>query len=465
MTASGTVGVDAVSQGLLDGGVATAFNYPGFFSHDIFEQLGGKAISLNERVAYAEAFGASLAGRRSVATFKNVGLNIASDAFLHSIIAGVRAGLVLVVTDDVSVWGSQESQDSRSYMDFFGGLWLEPTSLQEAYDFSRDAFELSERFDVPVVVRLTNPYFELEGTFDRKGPKELPVSYPEVASDKFVIHPVFYKQQQENLNRKNKTIQRFYDGKKTSVAKKYQKGVVVVGAVERQYSPVKDADIFKINSYPLPASALADFVREHDEIEVVEHGGPYVAKKLYEIIGDKKITSILPTSLGEKWPFVRWKRYQTFFDALKSLSPDMVVADVTQFTVDGNDSAKACLSLGVAVSTAIGFASADSKKYVFSLSGDCSILHEGIGIIEEAVRRNLKLGIVLFDNGGSWCTGGQECSGSIYNVPQTTKIKTLQLDYEDVSEEEIVDTLAQMRSFNGVSVLYVRVPMGSFQRD
>lgn len=465
MTASDTIGVNTISQGLLDGGATAVYNYPGFFSHDIFEQLGGKIISLNERVAYAEAFGASLAGRRSVATFKNVGLNVASDAFLHSIIAGVRAGLVLVVTDDISVWGSQESQDSRSYMDFFGGLWLEPTSLQEAYDFSSNAFELSEKFDVPVVIRLTNPYFELEGTFDRRYLKKLPLSYSEVTSDKFVIHPVFYKRQQENLNRKNKAIQQFYDSKNVFSTSEHRKGVVAVGAIESQHLPITNADIFTINTYPLPVSALGDFVREHDEIEVIEHGGPYVAKKLYEIIGDKKIKSVLPTALGEKWPFLRWKRYKTFFDALKTIDPDMVIADVTQFTVDENDSAKACLSLGTAVSTSIGFASADSKKYAFSLSGDCSILHEGIGIIDEAAKRNLKLGIVIFDNGGSWCTGGQECSGSIYNVPQATNIKTLQLNYEDASEKDIVDTLNQMRSFNGVSVLYVRVSMGSFQRD
>jgi indolepyruvate ferredoxin oxidoreductase alpha subunit len=465
MATNETVGVDAISQGLLDGGAAAAYNYPGFFSHNIFEQLGGETISLNERVAYAEAFGSSLAGRRSVVTFKNVGLNIASDAFLHSIIAGVRAGLVLVVTDDVSVWGSQESQDSRSYLDFFGGLWLEPTSLQEAYDFSRDAFELSEKFDVPVAIRLTNPYFELEGAFTRKDAKRLPESYPEVISEKFVIHPVYYEQQQKNLDRKNKAIQQFYDSNKTSKTREHRKGVVVVGTPERRHLPITNADIFTINTYPLPVSALGDFVRKHDEIEVIEHGSPYVAKKLYEIISDKKITSVLPTALGEKWPFVRWKRYQTFFDALTTIDPDMVIADVTQFTVEENNSVKACLSLGVAVSTSIGFASADSKKYAFSLSGDCSILHEGIGIVDEAAKRNLKLGIIIFDNGGSWCTGGQECSGSIYNVPQTTNIKTLRLNYESTSEKEIVNTLNQMRSFNGVSVLYVGVPMGSFQRD
>jgi len=367
------------------------------------------------------------------------------------------------VTDDVSVWGSQESQDSRSYFDFFGGLWLEPTSLQEAYDFGRDAFELSEKFDTPVVIRLTNPYFELEGGFVRGEAKKLPTSYPAVVSEKFVVHPVYYKEQQDNLNRKNKAIQRSYDSKEVPVVQMHRKGIVRVGAVQPVLAT--DVDVFTINAYPLPVSTLKDFMNEHEEVEVVEHGGPYVTKKIYEIISEKNIISTLPTSLGEKWPFVKWTRYQTFFDALQSIKPDMVIADVTQFTVEENETVKACLSLGTAVSTSIGFASADSSLYTFSLSGDCSILHEGIGIIDEAVKRNLKLGLVVFDNGGSWCTGGQECSGSIYSIPKSTNIKTLQLSYEDTSEKEIVDILDQMRNFNGVSVLYVRVPMGSFQRD
>jgi indolepyruvate ferredoxin oxidoreductase, alpha subunit len=465
MVTNKVVAVDAISHGLLDGGVAATFNFPGFFSHDIFEQLGGKTISLNERVAYAEGFGASLAGKRSVVTFKNVGLNVASDAFLHSIISGVRAGLVLILTDDVSVWGSQESQDSRSYMDFFGGLWLEPTSLQEAYDFSRDAFELSEKFDIPVVIRLTNPYFDLDGTFTRGVTKKLGVAYENVKSNKFVVHPVFYKDQQKNLNNKNQIIQKFYNKTQDLDVKKHNKGVIAVGAIDDINLPITNADVFAVNTYPLPVDALRNFIDQHDEIEVIEHGGPYVAKKLHEIIGTKKITSILPNSLGEKWPFVRWTRYQSFFDALKSISPDMVVGDVTQFTVEKNDTVKACLALGVAVSTSIGYASAEPDDYVFSLSGDCSILHEGIGIIDEAVTRNIKLGIVIFDNGGSWCTGGQERSGGIDKVSKLASVKSFVLDYEATTEAQFKNALNQMREFNGVSVLNIKVPMGSFERD
>lgn len=465
MVTSKVVAVDAVCRGLVDGGVEEVFNFPGFFSHDIFEQLGGKIISLNERVAYAEGFGASLAGKRSVVTFKNVGLNVASDAFLHSVISGVRAGLVLILTDDISVWGSQESQDSRSYMDFFGGLWLEPTSLQEAYEFSRDAFELSEKFDTPVVIRLTNPYFELEGSFVQGDVSILNVDYEKVKSNKFVVHPVFYKEQQKNLISKNEAIQKFSDESQAFVAAKHSKGVIAVGTIEDINLPITNADVFTINTYPLPSAALKDFLNQHSEIEVIEHGSPYVAKRLHEIISTKKITSTLPRSIGEKWPFVRWTRYQTFFDALKSINPDMVVGDVTQFTVEKNDTVKACLSLGAAVSTSIGYASADRESYVFSLSGDCSILHEGIGIIDEAAKRKIRLGVVIFDNGGSWCTGGQESSGSIYNIPQLANVKSIDLDYETATEVDIMNTLNRMREFDGISILNIHVPMGSFNRD
>jgi indolepyruvate ferredoxin oxidoreductase, alpha subunit len=467
MVTSNVIGVDAICQGLLDGGAESVYNFPGFFSHDIFKALGGEKISLNERVAYSEAFGASLAGKRSVATFKNVGLNVASDAFLHSVIAGVRAGLVLVVTDDVSVWGSQESQDSRSYFDFFGGLWLEPTGLQEAYEFARDAFELSEKFDVPVVIRLTNPYFELEGAFERiEQVKKKPASYPPVDSSKFVVHPVYFKTQQENLGKKNEAIQRAFD-KEASIetTKEYSKGVIAVGTVEASRLPIENADVFKVDTYPLPATELREFIDDHDEIEVIEHGNAYVTKQLYEIMGNKKIKSTLPTAMGQKWPFVRWKRYQKFFDALVSVKPDMVISDVTQFTVEENDSVKASLSLGVSVGTSMGYAASAPGKYAYSLSGDCSILHEGIGIIDGAARRQLHMGIIIFDNGGSWCTGGQECTGSIYGLPRTADIKVFNVNFETATTATIAQTLEEMRDFSGVSVLYIKVPMGNFNRD
>lgn len=106
--------IDALADGFIDGGVDLLYGFPGFKSEAVLERIDSDfKISVNERVAYGEAYGASIGGKRSLVGFKNIGLNIASDAYSHSIISGVNAGMVVLVADDIEVWGSQESQDTR----------------------------------------------------------------------------------------------------------------------------------------------------------------------------------------------------------------------------------------------------------------------------------------------------------------------------------------------------------------
>jgi indolepyruvate ferredoxin oxidoreductase alpha subunit len=111
-------GLQAVAWGLLDGGVAFVTTYPGFYAHELAERLGVQAFSVNEKNALAIAWGASLAGIRSATLFKNVGLNDAADPYVNACMLGVRAGMVLVVLDDIDVEQSQIQQDSRPYADF-----------------------------------------------------------------------------------------------------------------------------------------------------------------------------------------------------------------------------------------------------------------------------------------------------------------------------------------------------------
>jgi indolepyruvate ferredoxin oxidoreductase alpha subunit len=160
--------LEALCHGLLDGGCNYVTNFPGFYSHDIFSMLRGKHIALNEKVAYEMGFGASLAGARTVVTFKSFGLNVAADPFLNSMVSGINAGLVVILTEDVEVAGSQCRQDSRYYRDFYGGLWFEPTNIQEAYQIAYNAFKWSEELDIPIVIRLTNQFFEISGEYERQ---------------------------------------------------------------------------------------------------------------------------------------------------------------------------------------------------------------------------------------------------------------------------------------------------------
>ena len=158
----------AIIQGLKDGGCTFTSNYPGFNSHLIHFGLGGKDVSHNEKLAFNRSYGASLSGRRSVISMKSSGLNACADQFLHTYITGVNAGLVIILTEDLDMESSPESQDSRSYRDIFGGLWLEPASVSDGYVFAYNSFDWSEKTDQPIVIRLTNNYFRLRGKFQRK---------------------------------------------------------------------------------------------------------------------------------------------------------------------------------------------------------------------------------------------------------------------------------------------------------
>ena len=155
-------GNEAIARGAWEAGVKVAAAYPGTPSTEILETLAtypAESVhaqwSTNEKVALDVAIGASFAGRRALAAMKHVGLNVAADAFLSQTYIGVNGGLVLAVCDDPGIHSSQNEQDTRIYGALATVPVLEPSDAQEALDFTRLAFELSETFDTPVIVRST----------------------------------------------------------------------------------------------------------------------------------------------------------------------------------------------------------------------------------------------------------------------------------------------------------------------
>src|ERR1017187_6139288 len=153
---------EAIARGAWEAGVKVAAAYPGTPSTEILETLADYPAedlhaqwSTNEKVALDVAIGASLAGRRALAARKHVGLNVAADAFMSQTYIGVNGGLVLAVCDDPGIHSSQNEQDSRIYGMLASVPILEPSDAQEALDFTKLAFDLSELFDTPVIVRST----------------------------------------------------------------------------------------------------------------------------------------------------------------------------------------------------------------------------------------------------------------------------------------------------------------------
>ncbi len=157
------LGDEAVGIAAIDAGIAGAFSYPGTPATEILEFIHRRTVkegkvaarwSANEKVAYEEALGMSFIGKRSLVSMKHVGLNVAADPFMSSGLTGAHGALVIAVADDPGMHSSQNEQDTRYYADFAKIPVFEPSNQQEAYDMTREAFELSEKLGLPVMIRL-----------------------------------------------------------------------------------------------------------------------------------------------------------------------------------------------------------------------------------------------------------------------------------------------------------------------
>ncbi|MDZ4182550.1 MAG: indolepyruvate ferredoxin oxidoreductase, partial [Candidatus Cloacimonadaceae bacterium] len=174
------LGDEALAQGALDAGISGFYAYPGTPSTEIVEYAqrskqaaaGGVHTkwSSNEKTAVESAIGMSYSGKRTMATMKHVGLNVAADPFMNSAFTGANGGLIITVADDPSMHSSQNEQDSRYYGKFAMIPVLEPSNQQECYDMAFYGFELSEKYHVPVMIRLTTRLSHSRSGVTRRDP-------------------------------------------------------------------------------------------------------------------------------------------------------------------------------------------------------------------------------------------------------------------------------------------------------
>lgn len=447
-------GIKALAEGLKDGGVEVVTNFPGYYSHKLFSELGGKRTSINEKIAYEIAWGSSLAGNRTVTTFKNVGLNDAADPFLNSHLVGTNGGLVVIVFDDVEVEGSQSRQDSRNYFDFFGGLWLEPYSVENAYYLAYKSFTWSEKFSLPVVIRVTNQLIYAMGEVKRL--KKIKKRKMFVKNNKqFVVHPINSRFQMKILKSKNKKIVQFVESlyKKEFVGKDLN---IVAGCNFREQRGfnLSDESIFRIFTYPLPVNILGEIINRAKLINVFEQGSGFCSEKV-RTISSKKIESFGGVIPDHSKGYIVSQNYEKLFRALKSIKDSVVIGDLGEYTKDNLDSVNACLCFGSSISVGMGMKLRQGKTNIFSLIGDAAYLHSGKNVIPEILKRKISAKIIVINNGGSQGTGGQEIPGDLYYQPKEVEI--YKKKYENTTDVEFVEILNKMNESNGVNVLYLEM--------
>jgi indolepyruvate ferredoxin oxidoreductase alpha subunit len=450
-------GNEAIARGAWEAGVRVAAAYPGTPSTEILENLSTYPAadlhaqwSTNEKVACDVAIGASFAGVRAITAMKHVGMNVAADALMSQTYIGVNGGLVLVVCDDPGIHSSQNEQDTRIYGRLAMVPVLEPSDAQEALDYTRRAFELSESFDTPVVVRSTTRLSHTRSLV-RVGPRqevtprgfhEDPVKNVMIPSHARLRHPLL-------IDRIAKLRDYFADPEVT----RWERGRTDIGIVTlgTSYSYVKEvlpeASILKLTaSHPLAVNLVAEFCRSVERVLVVEELEPVVEDDIRALGIEVEGKAYFPrtgelspelvraglenagilerSATRHDWGIEPLARppvlcagcpHITSYTALRSLGA-RVAGDIGCYTlaaVQPLQSIDTCVAMGSSIANATGIALAGNEtKPIVATIGDSTFLHSGIPPLIDAVYNKVNITVALLDNHITAMTGGQQHPGT-----------------------------------------------------
>ncbi len=456
----------AVARGAWEAGVKVAAAYPGTPSTEITEELARynevySEWSPNEKVALEVGIGASIRGARTIVSMKHVGLNVACDPLFTASYTGVNGGLVIAVADDPSVFSSQNEQDTRLTAVSAQVPVLEPSDSQEAKDFAMLAFEMSEKYDTPVILRVTTRVAHSQSLVELGERREEAVKAYEKNIAKYVMMPanarvkhVVVEERMKKMSDDANTlpINRIEAGSK-------ELGIICSGGV---YQYVKEAlpeaSVLKLGMvYPLPYDMIAKFAASvkrcvvaeelapHLENLIKAHGIQVEGKNLFPLCGEFSANLIREKILGEKKEAVPASvparppvlcagcPHRGVFYTLSKLKLN-VLGDIGCYTlgaVPPLGSMDAVVCMGASIGMAIGFdkADPDSHKKTVAVIGDSTFIHSGITGLVDAVYNKAKITVIILDNRTTGMTGHQ-------NHPATGKtIKnepTYELNLEDV---------------------------------
>jgi indolepyruvate ferredoxin oxidoreductase alpha subunit len=503
-------GNEAFARGAWEAGVKVGAAYPGTPSTEIMENLAtypagdlSAQWSTNEKVACDVAIGASFAGVRALTSMKHVGLNVASDALMSMTYIGVNGGLVLIVCDDPGIHSSQNEQDTRYYSRLAMVPTLEPSDAQEALDFTKLAFDLSERFETPVILRSTTRLSHTRSLVEvgerlevaSKGFLENPDRNVMIPSNARTSHPRLLERER-----------RFEEFLNQSDLTRWEPGDASVGVISLStaYTYVKEvvpeASVLKLGcSYPLPKQVIRDFAVSVDRLFVVEELEPIIENEIRAMglavegktffsragefspelvrdgfvaagvleaeddLPDFKVTSTpRPPVLCAGCPHI------STYMSLRSLNA-RVMGDIGCYTLAAVyplRSIDTCVSMGSSIANAIGLAKAGGEtRPIIATIGDSTMLHAGIPALIDAVFNDVNITVILLDNHITAMTGGQNhaATGKTLRGDRTHRIKFEELfkaiGVKWVKQADSYDLSAMLRTFreaveyNGVSVV------------
>jgi indolepyruvate ferredoxin oxidoreductase alpha subunit len=458
------MGDEAVARGALDAGVSAAYAYPGTPSTEAFEYLMSEAGDsegvtaswcANEKTAYEQALGVSMVGRRALVVMKHVGLNVAADPFINSAIVSIHGGLVLAVADDPGMHSSQNEQDSRFYADFARIVCFEPSDPQEAYDMTREAFELSERFRIPVMVRLVTRLAHSRSRVETRAARSHKPLDKTADPSSWILLPANARKLWRELLDIQEDLRAHSESSShnplESSGEHAVLGVITTGIARGYYQENLPELGFEpphlhVGVYPLPVDKIRRLVSQVDSVLVLEEGFPLLEGKLRGILptsteirgkesGDVPLDGELtpdsvrralglpdrPRLILEGAPLpprpprlCKGCPHQDSFtalrDALSGYGNPIVNADIGCYTLGAlppYHAIESCVCMGAAVGMAKGAADAGLHPVV-SVIGDSTFLHSGVTALMDAVHADTDMTLLILDNGTVGMTGGQE---------------------------------------------------------
>ena len=452
-------GNEALARGAWESGLAVACAYPGTPSTEILEALAGyKELdvqwSVNEKVAYEVAYGAAVGGVRSMFACKHVGLNVAMDPLMTSSYSGVTAGFVIVVCDDPDMHSSQNEQDTR-WVGIYAKLpVLEPSSPAEAKAFMAEAFKISEKFDTPVIVRMTTRISHTKE--DVKLDKRIKVKPIKLEKDmrKYVMVPGNARVRHVFIEKRIEKLQRFSERTKLNkIEMNDTKLGFITSSVNYNYlkEVYPDASYLKLGFlYPFCDEKIAEFAKSVKKLVVVEELDPFLEEHI-KALGIKKAKFKHPSfRTGELSPGVmedvvkgnaknvkkrpgRAPRlcagcpHWATFTVLKKLGL-FVAGDIGCYTLGSLPPTSAlhtCVCMGAGVTFNEGLRRAHPDGKIVGVVGDSTFVHSGVTGLINAAYNQAKGIIFILDNSTTAMTGGQQHPGTGWTIRNE---KTKQLD-------------------------------------
>ncbi len=450
-------GNEAAARGAYEGGAKVCSAYPGTPSTEIFENLPQYKDVLysewapNEKVAVEVAYGASIAGARSLSAMKHVGVNVAADPIFTATYNGVGAGFVIVSGDDPDMHSSQNEQDNRYYAKFAKMALIEPSDSQECKDFMVEAFKVSEEFDIPVLFRMTTRVCHSKSLVTLGEREEAPYTPYKRDAAKFVCTPANAKRHRPELEDKLNRLEAYANTSKLNKMELNDTKIgVVTASIAYQYAKEvfpADTSFLKLGfTYPLPMDLIRDFAAKVETLYVVEELEPFmeeqmkaagiacigkdIVPRMYElnpevvqkaVFGTEPETTVVSVSPVPRPPVLcAGCPHRGFFYTLGKGKHNVITGDIGCYTLGGSaplNAMDSVVCMGGGFSVGMGMAKAFeafgvTDKKVFGVLGDSTFFHSGMTGAAEILYNKGKMIPCILDNSITGMTGHQDNPGT-----------------------------------------------------